>query len=197
MENIKCFLIECNGMEFRSLRTYGGDGCPKNSGGYHNAHIELPAGPVSDWHLGSKTGYKDSFPTKCDCGHVFSNTEKHEQLFSLDQYTCKDKPGQIFSIRNAPVGAIWRNTWYEDIPSYCGTDGKSYTVETPDGPWHIDGTAKNCGLPNDTKHKCWCRHGEAPDFTVDKVGFTCNAGAGSIQMRSYHGFLQNGFLTNC
>lgn len=52
-----------------------------------------------------------------------------------------------------------------------------------------------CGCGEKTVHKCWCRHGEAPNFTVDKNGVTCIAGAGSIQIGNYHGFLQNGFLT--
>ena len=94
-----------------------------------------------------------------------------------------------------PVGAMWRATWLEDFPRYCGADGQSWCVMTPGGEWMIDGKASNCGLPDDFVHKCWCRHGEAPNFTVDKNCNTCNAGAGSIQKEDYHGFLQNGFLT--
>jgi hypothetical protein len=68
---------------------------------------------------------------------------------------------------------------------------------TPGGEWIIDSRASNCTMPEDTEHRCWVRHGEAPDFHVDKNGKTCNAGAGSIKCGSYHGFLQNGFLTDC
>jgi len=46
-------------------------------------------------------------------------------------------------------------------------------------------------------HKCWVRHGEAPNIHVDKNGVTCGAGAGSIGTPKYHGFLHNGHLTNC
>lgn len=46
-------------------------------------------------------------------------------------------------------------------------------------------------------HKCWVRHGEAPNIHVDKNGVTCGAGAGSIAVPSYHGFLHNGHLTDC
>jgi len=56
----------------------------------------------------------------------------------------------------------------------------------------IDSRASNCTLPDDNVHKCWVRHGEAPNFTVDKNGATCAAGAGSIQTSNWHGFLRNG-----
>lgn len=104
--------------------------------------------------------------------------------------------GQEITLNEAPVGAIWRATWFEDDPQFCGTDGKSYVCKTPGGNWCIDTQASNCTKPNDKVHKCWCRHGEAPNFTVDKVGNTCAAGAGSIQIGNYHGFLRNGYLIN-
>jgi hypothetical protein len=195
--DVRCFLISENGNEWRYLRTYGGNGCKANSGGYHNAMLPQADGPSDNsWNTQDKKSYVDMFPKICECGHTFSDAEKHEQFFSVDQYVCADKPGELFNIRQAPPGAIWRNSWYEDMPSMCGTDGKSYTARTPDGwDWHIDGTASNCGSPNDKIHKCWCRHGEAPNFTVDKVGNTCSAGAGSIQTKSWHGFLKEGYFT--
>jgi hypothetical protein len=108
--------------------------------------------------------------------------------------------GEEMTLHDAPVGAIWENTWYEDdeaLKCWCGPDGKSFTVRTPGGDWHIDGRASNCDKPNDHVHKCWCRHGEAPNLTVNKIGNTCNAGAGSILQGNYHGFLANGKLTDC
>jgi len=68
-------------------------------------------------------------------------------------------------------------------------------VHTPGGSWDIDSRASNCTLPNDNVHRCWVRHGTAPDITVDKNGVTCAAGAGSIICGNYHGFLRNGELT--
>ena len=105
--------------------------------------------------------------------------------------------GEVFTGLNQyhlPVGAIYRRDEMEQFPEYCGTDGKSYTVITPGGEWMIDSRASNCTRKDDKTHKCWCRHGEAPNFTVDKIGNTCNAGAGSILIGGYHGFLRNGFL---
>lgn len=114
-------------------------------------------------------------------------------------YIRSDNGEEVVNLHNAPVGAIWENTWYEEggMEEWCGPDGKSFTVMTPGGEWCIDSRASNCDMKNDKTHKCWCRHGEAPNFTVNKVGYTCGAGAGSILIGKYHGFLINGFLTKC
>ena len=48
--------------------------------------------------------------------------------------------------------------------------------------------------PYGLAHRCWCRHGEPPNITVDKNGPTCPAGAGSIQCNDWHGYLRNGEL---
>lgn len=112
---------------------------------------------------------------------IYRRTDTNEELF----------------LRDAPVGAIWRADWYEDFEGYRGADGKSYICMTPGGAWAIDTEASNCTRPGDLSHKCWCRHGIAPNFTVNKVGNTCSAGAGSIAVGNYHGFLINGELTDC
>lgn len=111
------------------------------------------------------------------------------------------------------------------VQGMTGRDGKAYVVKTPGGDWYIDSRAgncdspcKNCGQPyvNHTKegnqcydyvdakpHTCWCRNGEPPVLTVGKNCVTCSAGGGSILFSdsngrpTYHGFLQNGYLTNC
>lgn len=95
---------------------------------------------------------------------------------------------------NLPVGAMYYAPWLENVKEWQGPDGKSLIVITPGGAWMIDSRASNCTRPEDTEHKCWVRHGIPPNITVDKNGNTCNAGAGSIQMGSYHGYLRNGFL---
>lgn len=63
--------------------------------------------------------------------------------------------------------------------------------------WEVDGRASNCTKKDDNVHKCWCRHGDAPNVTVDKNGNTCAAGAGSILVDGWHGFLRNGYLEEC
>jgi hypothetical protein len=67
-------------------------------------------------------------------------------------------------------------------------------VLTPGGEWNIDSRAGNCKLPDDRLHRCWVRHGTPPNITVDTIGQTCGAGAGSIMAGRYHGFLRNGVL---
>jgi hypothetical protein len=63
--------------------------------------------------------------------------------------------------------------------------------------WDIDARASNCTLPDDTLHRCWVRVGdpETGDVHVDKDGYSCAAGAGSIAAGDYHGFLHHGTLT--
>ena len=85
--------------------------------------------------------------------------------------------------------------WLHDEPNFCGPDGKAMHLVCPDGSiWHIDGRASNCTDPHEWTHRCWVRHGEAPQLTVDKNGHTCQAGAGSIQTARWHGFLRGGEL---
>jgi len=108
--------------------------------------------------------------------------------------------GEEIILNKAPVGAIWENTWYYNevsLKGWLGEDGRSFTIRTPGGDWCCDRKASNCTKLEDHVHKCWCRHGDAPVFTIDKIGNTCNAGAGSILIGDYHGFLINGELTQC
>lgn len=58
--------------------------------------------------------------------------------------------------------------------------------------WDIDSRASNCTMREDNVHRCWVREGEPPIVTVGKRGRTCAAGAGSIAVTGFHGFLRNG-----
>lgn len=109
--------------------------------------------------------------------------------------------GEIFDHLSAvPPGGMWDADWFHDYhggPMLGGpnTDGRILVVRLPNGnDWIIDSRANNCTLPADDNHRCWVRHGEPPNITVDKNGLTCAAGAGSIQSGNYHGFLRNGEL---
>lgn len=77
---------------------------------------------------------------------------------------------------------------------HLGPDGRVLGVLTPGGAWIIDSRCSNCDRKDDNTHHCWVRHGVAPMITVDKIGNTCAAGAGSIICGDYHGFLRNGEL---
>ena len=66
--------------------------------------------------------------------------------------------------------------------------------------WCVDGRCSNCTLKEDRVHRCWVRHGDpaAPgSLHVDKAGVTCQAGAGSILVGGWHGFLHRGRLVKC
>lgn len=88
-----------------------------------------------------------------------------------------------------------------------GPDGLSIVCVVPyDRPgtsnkttwWYIDSRANNCTMPDDKEHRCWVRHGTVGEaIHVDKAGHTCAAGAGSIVVPGFHGFLHHGVLRDC
>ncbi len=187
------------------LRRYSNEDTCTGEYRYHNAMVFLRDAPIiySDreanghhYHASRpKSEMPDKtdprWPAKCQCGYVFKDTDEY-QLFNRVLYKRVDT-NELFILRDAPVGAMWESWWRTcDI----GPDGKSYMVRCPDGhDWCIDSRASNCDMMDDNIHKCWVRHGTAPDFTVDKNGHTCHAGAGSILTPKWHGFLTNGYLS--
>lgn len=111
-----------------------------------------------------------------------------------------------------PIGAMWEEEVWDDHGNgevYKGNgnwnndSGIHLFVIVPikysDGTfgghrWDVDSRASNCDQQHDRMHRCWVKHGELPNITVDKAGLTCGAGAGSIMVPGWHGFLQNGIL---
>jgi hypothetical protein len=97
-----------------------------------------------------------------------------------------------------PVGAMWYSFWLWKGAAWDNETEPHLLVRVPNGggtrDWDIDSRCANCALPNDRQHRCWVRHGAPPLITVDKAGITCAAGAGSIAMPNWHGFLTNGIL---
>jgi hypothetical protein len=184
------------------LRLYWGDDCPNcdshGSPGYHNAMVRLgDTEKLDDWsfmgeprdHLGDPR-----WPTKCDhCGKV-APADATRQVFRdhiYDTPSGKLEPGCLY----------WAD-WYRshDAGGGCvfhdNCDGRHLMATLPNGcQWDIDGRANNCTMKEDRSHRCWVRHGEPPNVTVDKNGATCSAGAGSIQAGDYHGFLTAGIFT--
>jgi hypothetical protein len=144
----------------------------------------------------------DGWPKECTCGFRFTSKSVF-QLFNLTLFSRPD--GNLVVLRNDDKiygdaarrpGDMWDAYW---MP-VKGPDGKSLCVICPDGSeWWIDGPASNCDRKDDPIHRCWNRIGEPPNITVGK-GYqgqsTCNAGAGSIMVKGYHGFLQNGAFTD-
>jgi hypothetical protein len=132
-----------------------------------------------------------SWPTHCACGYAFTEKDEwqqfHDRIYS-------DGPQQ-WPKRQLPVGAMFFADWYPKNMFWDNKEDDHLFVLTPGGEWDIDSRASNCTLPNDRLHRCWVRHGEPPNIHVDKNGHTCAAGAGSIALPGYHGFLHNGYLT--
>ena len=206
---IKCFVMEPTDLYDVYLRRYESaePGSCQGEKWYHDDWLKIESQvketdllsykPDKKTHtVGDYLDHSDPrWPKQCTCGHVFTDDANY-QYFPQRLYKHGDT-GELLIQREFPVGALWRATYLEDRESkyHCGIDGQSWMCKTPGGDWAIDSRARNCTMPEDTVHKCWCRHGVAPNFTVDKNGTTCAAGAGSIQCGSYHGFLQNGFLT--
>lgn len=201
--------------------------CPKMPGqySYHQAMTLVGDGPAhyeDRTYSGTEKAYKvlvedmqppprdDSrWPTLCICSFPFTPDDAW-QLFSRQLYRRTDT-GEVMTVEEAPVGALWNAWWMADVAGkhavkdgvevggwlFANPDGLVIMCKTPGGEWCIDSRANNCTMPNDNNHHCWVRHGTPPDLHVDKNGATCQAGAGSIQCRGYHGFLHNGHLTDC
>lgn len=152
------------------------------------------------------------WPERCDrCGCAFSDTEDTKQVFAHTLY--RGAPdGQLYALHEAPVGAMWDAEWMGE--SSRGPDGLHLVVKTPGGEWLVDDESSNCTrtqyveIPTpegkagkwrrfERTHFCWVRHGDPrqPEtLHVDKNGDTCAAGAGSILIGGWHGFLHHGHL---
>ena len=213
---VKCYWMEPLGKTRLSLRRYvssEGSPCPSMPGkySYHNAKVFLfdvdekleGSGDYKVYrHEGPQNPnevppeYVQLWPEFCDCGYVFKDEDRW-QIFSETLYQRSDT-GQILTWTEAGPGAMRENEWFAGKRAFCGPDGISISVKCPDGKeWMIDGPCNNCTMPNDHVHKCWVRHGNPPYLTVNKQGgYTCNAGGGSIDTGTYHGFLVEGVFTN-
>lgn len=220
MTKIACFFLTPTDRQRLSLRQYA-DGsaagpCP-NMPGEHSYHDAMAVGVLGEIpierneHGGTvypkrhEVGRDDPrWPGRCSCGYVF-RSEDRWQLFNESLYTRSDN-GETTTLHDAPAGALWYADWMPSYRTWAGPDGHILVCKTPGGDWIIDSRASNCTLPNDNEHRCWVRHGDPTDplglrtgqpLHVDKNGRTCNAGAGSIGMGDYHGFLHNGCLVQC
>jgi hypothetical protein len=105
--------------------------------------------------------------------------------------------------RPEPGDLYYRDFRYEG-KCWCGwsnCDGFHLHAVLPTGDhWDIDSRASNCTMKDDGLHRCWVRHGDprkGEPVHVDKNGLTCQAGAGSIVVPKWHGFLHSGLLVSC
>lgn len=188
------------------LRCYWGTSAHGQQWGYHNAELflgevdrQVPEIEDKRQAFGRVEDYADDrWPVQCgSCGEPVP-AEANRQVFTRIRYDTSSgllEPGCMYwaswyharRSENGPFCFMWDN---------C-TDprGHLHVVLPNNMEWDIDSRAKNCTLPQDRLHRCWVREGEPPLVTVGKGGYTCSAGAGSIQAGNYHGFLRNGELT--
>lgn len=210
---VKCFFMDPSGEveieTYRSTTWSSGIKCSMSQhGGGHWAYLPFGIGKeVDDKGHQESAGYLtrekaegkyglDKFPTECQCGYKFTNADEWGHRL-IPIYQRRDDPSVRYTLQKAPDGAMYFATWYEKHRDWCGLDGHALMVKAPGGhDWHVDGRCSNCTRPEDKVHKCWCRHGDPTtgDVTVNKVGDTCSAGAGSLLLKNWHGFLTSGWL---
>jgi hypothetical protein len=179
-------------------------GCPARPGEYdwHRAEVELERhdGPMpEEWERDDNKYSFEEFGKKeytCQyCKQVFTPTSKHGSGVSFGRRPVYDTTsGEI------EAGCMYWATWYGDSFYWDNHKGPHLMVRLPNGSdWNIDSRASNCTMPNDRTHRCWVRHGDPEQgiMHVDKNGHTCQAGAGSIMMANWHGFLHNSDLYEC
>ena len=213
----RCFWLDPAGLARVGLRRYCSSRadrseCPREGGRwkYHGAMVELddvtfrsyaehPEG-CDHWQTGPDEtalvpdfefpGHDDPrWPAQCECGYEFVAEDEYQDWW---EPLYRGDTGGLTTLRDAPPGAMWDAWWYP----WKGADGRSLVARCPNGhEWTIDSRATNCTMPDDNEHRCWVRHGEPPNITVDKNGLTCAAGAGSILAGDYHGFLRDGVFT--
>lgn len=203
MSQIKCFWMEAIGTSEHYSGMYArSDGLLSQNGDPKRIICGLTAKPhrttkligifASEERIPAIPMDKIEYPKQCVCGFKYTEGNAQDFLVAKPIYRRTDTE-ELVTIDHAPVGAMWDAAWRG--ASMKGPDGISLMVRTPGGDWCVDGQASNCTRPNDTTHKCWIREGVPPKVTAGKAGNTCEAGAGSIGIGSYHGFLRDGYLT--
>lgn len=168
---------------------------------YHDAQAfwyrgaRIPAGEGGQYFGTPEAPADAAWPTICKaCPRPFSD-EESRQVFIEPVYRRVDN-GDLFHWRDAPVGAMTDAWWLGD--HWAGDDGIHLMVKLiGDHDWLVDGPCSNCTRKGE-QHYCWVRHGDprTGNIHVDKNGNTCAAGAGSIAIPGYHGFLHDGVLTD-
>lgn len=202
------------------------EGCPLPMGYHDESTLLVDARPkqghaIADpEHLAHEGVFsapsKDDprWPTHCACGFQFL-PEDTWQVFPMPLYSGAPD-GKLYTLRDAPAGAMWDAQWMRGSDYMTGPDGISLHVKLPNGhDWCVDQECSNCTrtqwLPKEIDgrmcekvwhgrtHYCWVRHGDPRTgvIHVDKNGDTCAAGAGSIIAGNWHGFLHDSHLVPC
>jgi len=203
MNRIRCFLVEPSPRAALYLRRYVSSG--EIGAHYHEAMsarfrvVDIEINEEEGWwHVPHQNISHDEeeWPTHCECGYEFKDTDVWQEFVDRIYEAVPPNDGS-WAHRELPPGAMFYCNWLTQSFFWDNSSGDCLVVKTPGGEWVIDARASNCTLPDENTHRCWVRHGVPPDITVDKVGHTCSAGAGSILQSGWHGFLRNGYLEEC
>lgn len=199
---LKARFVQIVSHEVNLVRIWNEPKCPSGLFEYHRAELKQHSG-LSQEEAHKLMGIPDvDDPIRQDprintcqrCGATAPPDPKGISAGAPAVYNTasgRPEPGDLFWCDWYPC-----NKGGKCIYGWTNCDGKHLMAILPNGyHWDIDSRASNCTMPDDTTHRCWIRKGTPPDVHVDKSGLTCAAGAGSIAVPGYHGFLHNGHFT--
>lgn len=184
----RCFMVRESNRYEHSFRRFGGHCERVGRLGYHNAEVALEIvtadnQPVSRCFADHEQRLDPRWPTKCECGYEFT-AQDHWQVNFHPLWRADD--GREWKIRDFPVGAMYYAPWLAAACENLTDPNGCLCVVTPAGyEWPIDAPArtKEGGVQ---KGNGWTRTGTPPMVTASP----------SIAQTGYHGFLQNGCLTD-
>jgi hypothetical protein len=184
---IQCFLLEPAELAREDLRRYVSSEtpCPLPHG-YHSTTVVL--GDVSFTRTDCNGTGKDDvdhndprWPSHCACGYAYRWDDQWQH--NLERLYSGALDGKLYTLRDAPVGAMWFAPWYSD--NFKGDDGRCLVVKTPGGDWIVDSVASGGGR--------WTRTGEPPHVTASPSILIHGHGT----QAGYHGWLRDGQLISC
>lgn len=196
-DRVRCFWLDPVERFELSLRRYTStadtrEKCTASGYGYHNASTVIGQAGIEACPVvsegrpvhGDHWPHDDArWPAKCACGYTFVLGD--EWQFNPDQLFRRSDSGELVTLRGAPIGAMWDAHWMADNHSYKRIDGVTLCVRTPGGEWCVDGPSYN---DSKVSGPGWTRTGKVPDITAKP----------SIHIPGkYHGWLTDGWLTDC
>lgn len=225
MTPIPCFWTAPNGRAQIALRRYDSGAkrdCPIPNTWGHNASVVIgegacelrpwrPDDPRLVWKAvdfsDDPRDYGDDgrWPTACACGYTF--TDKDERQVSWHPFYVGSPDGIAHSMRELPVGAVYRADWYEEgAAPFAGADPeKDWFRLGPDGmilevvtPANGDcmGTTTWCVDQRSSPPRgFWTRNAIATDLKPgDPVPLHCNPSIFQFAPVGFHGWLHNGVI---
>lgn len=148
----RCFLLQPTNKARCWLKRYNTYKCKFNK--FHEAKTQIEDSLCNigmNGYIYITLQYNENdqrWPTECACGYKFANND-NKQLWYSQIFTHKNKE---YTLEEAPVGAMWYSNCI-----FKGHDNKNLTIQTPNGPWHID-------IPKNKER--WLRVGIPPKISV-------------------------------